>query len=305
MRLNMRRKIVKQGAATLTISLPSKWVQRYALQNGDDLEVNEQNNSLVIKTDKNQGIQEKTIDISNLNPIINRAIVAAYQQGYDEIKLTGKLENNFDVRPILNQLMGLEIVEQINESIVLKDLTATNSTEFENIYRRMFLILKQIIEDGTNELASGNMENLTKLVERDIEINKLSHLSLRLLNKRGHEDHQKIPMLFLVISRVEEVADNYAKLFKNVIQNKLVLNKNAVDIYKEISNVYTLCYEFSFSHKQSIAKEIAHKYDSINEKIQNSISTSSENNQASNLLHMKSILEKMIYIQGVQLAYIN
>src|SRR3989344_5006529 len=163
MRLNMRRKIVKQGAATLTISLPSKWVQRYALQNGDDLEVNEQNNSLVIKTDKNQGIQEKTIDISNLNPIINRAIVAAYQQGYDEIKLTGKLENNFDVRPILNQLMGLEIVEQINESIVLKDLTATNSTEFENIYRRMFLILKQIIEDGTNELASGNMENLTKL----------------------------------------------------------------------------------------------------------------------------------------------
>ena len=44
----MKRKIVKHGPISLTVSLPSKWVKKRNLKAGDEVEVEEHNNGLFI-----------------------------------------------------------------------------------------------------------------------------------------------------------------------------------------------------------------------------------------------------------------
>jgi len=48
----MRRKLVKQGAATMMVSLPSKWVKDQKLKKGDEVEVSEAEGRLQITTEK-------------------------------------------------------------------------------------------------------------------------------------------------------------------------------------------------------------------------------------------------------------
>ena len=87
----MRRKVIKQGHNTLTITLPSKWVNNQGITPGDELDVSEQEKSLLISANSGGTIPvSTTIDISNLTPpIIWRYISSAYRAGYDEIAVTG------------------------------------------------------------------------------------------------------------------------------------------------------------------------------------------------------------------------
>ena len=45
----MKRKIIKQGHNTLTMTLPSDWVRKLNLEAGEEVDVCENNGSLVIK----------------------------------------------------------------------------------------------------------------------------------------------------------------------------------------------------------------------------------------------------------------
>jgi phosphate uptake regulator len=48
----MKRKVIKQGHNTLTITLPNKWASRFNLAAGDEIDLNEKDNGLFISTEK-------------------------------------------------------------------------------------------------------------------------------------------------------------------------------------------------------------------------------------------------------------
>ena len=48
----MKRKLVSQGRATLTISLPSKWLKTFGLKAGDDIDIEEKGADLIVKTER-------------------------------------------------------------------------------------------------------------------------------------------------------------------------------------------------------------------------------------------------------------
>ena len=48
----MRRKLVKQGNATLMISLPSKWAKENKLDKGDEIILNEYGRDLIVSTEE-------------------------------------------------------------------------------------------------------------------------------------------------------------------------------------------------------------------------------------------------------------
>ena len=62
----MKRKIIKQGHNTLTITLPSEWVKKLNLSAGDEIDLVEDNSSLYINGKQHNGFKTTTIDISAL-----------------------------------------------------------------------------------------------------------------------------------------------------------------------------------------------------------------------------------------------
>lgn len=294
----MKRRIIKQGIATMTMSLPSSWIQKYNLQNGDELDVQEKNNLLIVKNDKNAEIESRTIDTNNLYPLINRVIKSSYHLGHDEIKLINRSQEKIDLK-ILNELVGMEAVEQTDKNIVLRDITNTSLEQFDNMYRRLFLILKGTIEEGKNS------KNVNELIQKENDINRVSNICLRLLNKKGHDDFKRIPVLYYVISKIEEIGDEYKMLFKFMTEKKVKLDNNAMDIYIEIQELFNKCYDFSFSFKRETAVEIANHYDQTKQKVFNCLDKIDDKNQIKVLFHLKAILEKVIFIQGSQLGFVE
>ncbi len=45
----MKRKVSLHGPSTLTVSLPSKWVKKYCIKKGDELDIEEKNSTLIIQ----------------------------------------------------------------------------------------------------------------------------------------------------------------------------------------------------------------------------------------------------------------
>jgi phosphate uptake regulator len=299
----MKRKVVKQGTSTLTISLPSKWVGKFNLQSGDDVHVEEKDNSLLISCSNPHAIDKKTINASELGPLVNRTILGAYITGHDEIKLISQ-DKLSDLRRVLTELVGFEMIEEGSNYCILRDISGSSDKEFDNLYRRSFLLLKTAAEESEGFVSSNDMDGLNGLISRDQEVNKFTNTCLRHLNKRGYKEFTKTQMVFTVVQKLEEIGDEYKALFSRMVDENISFNDLLVNIYKDVNNLFSLCYEFSFKHKQEVAKKIASIYSENKKNIQEALKKVDDAKQVKALFHLNSLNEKIVRVQGAQLGFV-
>ncbi|MBD3259299.1 hypothetical protein GF371_01570 [Candidatus Woesearchaeota archaeon] len=302
----MKRKVVKQGAATLTVSLPTLWTKKYNIQPGDEIEMEVQDKAVIITNNKPVAIEKKQIDISRLHPLINRTILRSYQQGYDELKLVfDRPELIQNAQRVVNELIGFESVEQGKNYCILRDIAGSSAEEFENIYRRIFLLLKSMANDSYDWFGQENYDNLKSIAFRDIDVNKFCNFCLRHLNKKGYKDYTKTSTIFFVIQRLEEIGDGYKELINQIAENKIEPDKDLLNIYKKTAQLLNLCYEFSFQHRRQKAVEISKTYDEIKLNITAGLRNTESQQNTHCMSIIKSLVDKIILVQGSQLAFIE
>ena len=85
----MRRRVIKQGHNTLTMTLPSTWTKKLNISAGDELELEEKENGLLLTTEKklNSG-KRAEFDITEMDiPTIWKYFMSVYREGYDEVRV--------------------------------------------------------------------------------------------------------------------------------------------------------------------------------------------------------------------------
>src|SRR5574344_601046 len=93
----MTRKIIKQGHNTLTMTLPSDWAKRFNLSGGKEVDLIERDNGLFISTEKIGEDRVAEFDISDMDiPIIWKNFMAAYREGFSEIRVRFKQEKGLE-----------------------------------------------------------------------------------------------------------------------------------------------------------------------------------------------------------------
>src|SRR3972149_3503930 len=120
------RKVYVSGGSTYVISLPKKWVKKTNLKPGDSLVVTEHGSSLLIETsviEKESRTKEiKTSQITS-SEALERILIAFYLVGYDTIKIKLDRKDHItyrkSIRKIMDYLIGVEIVEDTNDSMTL------------------------------------------------------------------------------------------------------------------------------------------------------------------------------------------
>ncbi|GAI31670.1 unnamed protein product, partial [marine sediment metagenome] len=84
----MKRKIIKQGHNTLTVTLPSEWVKKLNLKGGDEIDVYEKESSLILNGYGKAKEKSAVINIDKFTvPLLWRFFQGAYRAGCDEIKI--------------------------------------------------------------------------------------------------------------------------------------------------------------------------------------------------------------------------
>ncbi|MDO8459874.1 MAG: AbrB/MazE/SpoVT family DNA-binding domain-containing protein [Nanoarchaeota archaeon] len=273
----MKRKIIKQGHNTLTITLPSKWVKSFNLSPGDEIELKEQENGLYISTDKKDQPLATEINITGLDiPTIWKYFMAAYREGYDEIKISFNPTDTYEspykffnshavdikygkksrkhtpyelIQDITNRFIGFETVEHHNNYCIIKDMAHITSKEFDLSLRRVFLLIQQMSEEMTQAIKDNTPELLKHTHDIDINVDKFHDYCIRVLNKTSFKEKRKTNLTFSILFLSEMLADEYKNVAYHIMEdmkgkklgNLLPLSEM---VSEQINKFYTLFYNF-------------------------------------------------------------
>lgn len=242
----MKRKTVKHGHSTLSISLPSKWVKINNIQKGQLLNVDFAGKGLVVNPEKPRFSSIEVTLSDEKEWYIHRIFTHLYTHGFDEIKVNYVNRNQLPlIRDSLSELSGFEIVESNQRFCKIKSVTSIDSTELDDTIKRVFWqILSQF------DYFIGDMENFNfEMIKETIEIHKvvvrLINLSKRLINKNMifGTNTSKYAYNFLTgllnISRAIIYSYDYAKRNSSKLTEKEIgFVKKTLKFYKALSLAY-------------------------------------------------------------------
>ncbi len=287
----MKRKIIKQGHNTLTITLPAEWTHRFNLEAGKDVDLEERDNGLFISTEKNGKHKHAEFDITGMDiPTIWKYFMAVYREGYDELvvkfdpkmelespykfyshhRVDAKYKKPRDKITVLeglqnfaNRFIDFEIVEQGKNYVVIKEMGELTSKEFDNSLRRVFLLLQQMAEETAEAIKTSNTKLVTHMHDVDINLDKFHDYCIRILNRVGNKEPRKTSLLFATLYILELIGDEFKNVSHHLLRDypskKFKNMEGVADIVKEQVNVfYDLFYKFDIDkikHLSDIDKD--------------------------------------------------
>jgi phosphate uptake regulator len=311
----MKRRIIKQGHNTLTITLPSKWAHNFNINAGDEVDLIEQGSDLKISTEKkNNGEEIAIINIEGVKiPIVWRLISSAYRAGYDEIKIIFEEKGFRDIytaftydtiqalkddkeeqlssleaiQALVNRFVGFEIVEHKKNYCIIKDLGQTSSKEFQNALRRIFLLLKTMSDAVLDSLKEGKKDELKGIHIIDTNLDRFEDFCLRILNKEGYSNFKKTPTIYSLIFMLELVGDEYKRLGIHILKMKKN-GKNIITFVEHTHNMIELFYDLYYNFTKEKA-DCTYELDKQDAKMFEKVKTSLTDEEAEIMHHIKKI----------------
>ena len=186
------RKLQKVGHSSISVSLPRKWVKEMNLKRGDAvLVVPENDGSLKIFSrdtlEQDQRAEEYICnsDLCDDPKMLERIIVGSYILGRDLFSVISsermRSEHIEEVRGIISKLIGLGIVEETSDRIVLQCSVDPRKFHLDMLLRRLSIISLTIVEEAVQALVDFDTSLARDAMKREDEADMMYLLAMRLL----------------------------------------------------------------------------------------------------------------------------
>ncbi|MEM2535880.1 MAG: phosphate uptake regulator PhoU, partial [Candidatus Hadarchaeales archaeon] len=251
-----KRKIQLTGGSTYILSLPKRWVVEMGIKEGDEVEMEKRDGSLVVFLSPKK--REKSEVVVKVSPdespnALARRVISLYLVGCNVIRLKAKegrispaqreVLKNF----VRTKLVGMEIITDLPGEIVLQVLMSYPELPVKDALKRMYLIAMSMREDVMEAFESRNKELAKDVVVRDDEVDRFGMYIIRQL-KSAVEDPRLIKEIGLESGReclgyrivtkiVERVSDHLALVAQNLLQLKEEVPVEVVRSMKEMEKV--------------------------------------------------------------------
>lgn len=253
------RKLQKVGRSTLTVSLPARWIKENGIKPGDLVFiVPERDGTLKIVPSQRlhqEEIEEEYIvnaDLCGDRGLLERIIVGAYILGKNVIRITSasriKKDHMGEIRRIVRKLIGLGILEETENNILLHCSLDPAKFNIDMLVRRLALIVLTVFSDSLQALLKNDEEIAREAIEREEEADVIYYLATRLLlsaqekadirEQIGLTNALFIPALRSILQSLELVGDYSEEIAKKTI----LLSKKYRDVVREdeIKRIYRI-----------------------------------------------------------------
>ena len=217
------------------VTLPKEWADSVGLKKNDAVSLMRQNDgSLIIypgKEDHSEKRSKKKITVNDdvEENFLYRELVGAYIAGHDTIEITAdsSIPGNLaaTASAFTQTSIGIEIIEENDKSIVIKDLMDPEEIKPSKSIDRMKVLTRNMLTDILNATEKGDVDVLQTMQNRDREVDRIHWLISRQVNI-----HQKNIMLStktgmnlceitrcnLVSRCIERIGDHAVLLAKNL-----------------------------------------------------------------------------------------
>ncbi len=260
----MKRKVIQLAGKTMVVSLPSKWVRRYNVQKGQEVEIEEKGRELLLKTDGEPELKRVEFDARGLSDkIVTWMLFSFNRRGFDEIELI--YDNPLIIKQVQQTIkdffIGFVIINQTNTRCVIKSVSKDSEEEFDSTLRRAFLVTLTMGENLIDSLKKNDMESLVNNLSLEKTNNQLTNFCQRILVKSGHKNADKTCFYYVILWNLEKVCDNYKYISEYLIKNgknKFSLSKEFISFIEEthllLKSYYTLFYNYDISKTQNFPK---------------------------------------------------
>lgn len=280
----MRRKIIKQGHGTLTVTLPSQWTKKVGLKPGDEVDIIEKDEGIFIGNKETSNEKATEFDITGMNiPTIWKYFMAVYREGYTKIEIRfpqnmvlenpykfftkhradNKHKNEPEKKEIIDALqifvdrfIGLEIVKHTANSILVHEMGSPTIREFNNSLRRVLLLVQQMADETLESIQDDKPQLLSHIHSMDVNLDKFHDYCIRILNQIGTPNHKKL--LFSTLYLLELIGDEFKNIAIHIIKDyKKKKFKNIADFAKAIKEQCGLYYNLFYKYDNTNIKKIS------------------------------------------------
>lgn len=248
-----KRKIQKVGESTLSVSLPKEWLNHTGVKVGDPVYLHmEKDGSLSISSQNPSEREELPSEyqincdfVKELN-LLERLIVGSYILGRDTIRVFSsdriQGEQIEQVRNIARRLVGLSIVEESKNEIILQCTVEPSKFKIYSLMKRMYVIVSTMLSEALESLLELNAGLAQDVIRREDEANNIYWLMTRLLllgEKSEPVAHQfdsddlpsmtDIRLISKSIERVADCSEGIAKIVLELEQQRDTIDKRELE----------------------------------------------------------------------------
>jgi len=177
------RKVQVTGGSTYTVSLPKDWATANDVSAGSVVEFHSEEDILLLSPKSEQEREEGSIDIDGLEgDRLTRAVMTMYVSGFDVINFEASrvtAQQRRTIREATQGLVGLEVIEETGDRVVLQDLLDSSELSVHNAITRMRLVSLTMLSDAVTALLEDDDELAHDVIERDDDVDRLWYMVSR------------------------------------------------------------------------------------------------------------------------------
>jgi phosphate uptake regulator len=246
----MIRKVVKLGPSTMVVSLPSTWTKKLSITAGDEVEVNEVSEGLLLTT-QSKTSKEATIKLEQGNTReIYIKLSHVYRMGFDKIVII--LNNRSSLKHIAkivtSHLLGMEITSKSDKKCVVENITEPTDQKFSVLLRRVFL---QIIETQNliaEDFSRKKSENWEEIKSLRISLDRYVFFCRRVISKHMNTDSYALLHWELLTFLMHIHHANY--YMYEYYQKKKIISANTITILEKVNGLFTHYYDSYFKRNE-------------------------------------------------------
>ncbi|AEH37423.1 phosphate uptake regulator PhoU [Halopiger xanaduensis] len=171
------RKVQVTGGSTYTVSLPKDWATDNDVSSGTIVEIYSEDDTLLVTPKSDADHQEGTLEVSTLeDEQLVRALLTMYVSGFDVIRLEANritTEQRRAIRSAIQGLIGVEVVEEQTDCVVVQDLLDSSELSIVNAVTRMRLIANSMLADAVTALVENDDDIANDVIDRDDDVDRL------------------------------------------------------------------------------------------------------------------------------------
>ena len=261
----MRRKLVQQGASTMMISLPAKWIQEHGLKKGFEISIEPVRAGLLLSAGDRVEKRKTEITLTHLaESSIRTRITTTYRKGYDQIKVNFDNENQFKILDEVmgTRLIGFEIVEKKDKYCLVENITEPSEDQFDIILKKVFQNITSLF-NATRERMGGS-KHVSFSDVRDIErrVQRYDNFCRRVISKRkfkGKNTELFWAFLTLIVHAQREIYHMNKALGKKVSDKSLDYLGDVEKMYNLVVDTYENRRKEGIGEIHDLEKKIVYK----------------------------------------------
>lgn len=253
----MKRKLIKQGVGGLTVCLPKKWAEKYHLTGGDEIEVQEESNYLILSSQARSPIQRQEISLEDYNQeLVSRIITNAYKRGIDELKLSFKKDMPLSaINEILTTLtLGYEVTEVKDKICLIKSFTAEQEENIPISIRKCFFLIKEMGEMIQRDISQRKFSNYAQIDSLHQNVRRLTNYAIR-TGSKTIKDTIKIQQNAVLFVNLFLFSIKLKYIYYHASREKKISN-STVKLIEKLLHLFAVFYDAYYLKDLGLINEI-------------------------------------------------